>query len=29
MWNEIDELLSELRHPRYITSPAAPTAPAA
>jgi hypothetical protein len=29
MWNEIDELLSELRHPRYITAPAAPTAPAA
>ena len=29
MWNEIDELLSELRHPRYITAPATPTAPAA
>ena len=29
MWNEIDELLSELRHPRYITKPAAPTVPAA
>lgn len=29
MWNEIDELLTELRHPRYITAPAAPTAPAA
>jgi hypothetical protein len=29
MWNEIDELLTELRHPRYITAPATPTAPAA
>jgi len=29
MWNEIDELLSELRHPRYITAPAKPTVPAA
>ncbi|HEY7339529.1 MAG TPA: hypothetical protein VH591_01500 [Ktedonobacterales bacterium] len=29
MWNEIDELLTELRHLRYITAPATPTAPAA
>jgi hypothetical protein len=26
MWNEIDELLTELRHPRYITTPTAPAA---
>ncbi len=29
MWNEIDEMLAELRHPRYVISPAAPVAPAA
>jgi hypothetical protein len=29
MWNEIDELLTELRHPRYIATPGTPTAPAA
>ena len=29
LWNEIDIMLAELRHPRYITAPAEPTMPAA
>jgi hypothetical protein len=29
MWNEIDATLAELRHPRRIATPAAPTLPAA
>ncbi len=29
MWNEIDAMLAELRHPRYITAPATPAVPAA
>jgi hypothetical protein len=29
IWNEIDEMLAELRHRRYVAAPAAPTVPAA
>ena len=29
LWNEIDVMLAELRHPRYITAPSEPTVPAA
>ena len=29
MWNEIDAMLAELRHPRYIATPAEPSVPAA
>jgi hypothetical protein len=29
MWSEIDAMLAELRHPRYIAAPSEPNAPAA
>ncbi len=29
MWSEIDAMLAELRHPRYVAAPTAPAVPAA
>lgn len=29
MWNEIDAMLADLRHPRYVASPHQPDQPAA
>lgn len=29
LWGEIDAMLAELRHPRYVAAPSEPTAPAA
>jgi hypothetical protein len=29
MWSEIDAMLAELRHPRYVAAPVAPAVPAA
>ncbi|MGE5334627.1 MAG: hypothetical protein ACM3N4_08005 [Nitrososphaerota archaeon] len=29
LWSEIDAVLADLRHPRYVTAPAEPTVPAA
>lgn len=29
LWNEIDAMLADLRHPRYVAAPSEPTVPAA